>query len=71
MIPASEETIELYDQVAALAAVNNQDPTHILNAPAEGCTALVTLDKGMLKKRAAITNLAKIEIITPENRLDV
>jgi predicted nucleic acid-binding protein len=69
MIPASEETIALHDQLAALPGVKNRDPAHIVNAVAEGCTVLVTLDKGMLKKGIAIEDLAGIEIITPDELL--
>jgi hypothetical protein len=66
MIPASEETIGLHYQLAALPGVKKRDPAHIVNAVGTGCTALVTLDKGMLKKRTAIKDLAGIEIITPD-----
>jgi hypothetical protein len=69
MIPATDDTVELYDQLAAMAGVKKRDPAHIVNAVGEECTAFVTEDNGILKKRAAIEHLARIEIITPEELL--
>jgi predicted nucleic acid-binding protein len=69
MIPATDGTVELYGRLAALPGVKNRDPAHIVNAAQKGCTALVTEDRGILRKRAVIESLAKIEIITPAELL--
>jgi hypothetical protein len=44
MIPATDDTVELFDRLAAMPGVKNRDPAHIVNAAGEGCTAFVTED---------------------------